>query len=318
MSENDVILVTSSYDHTFIFWDATTGQLKEEINYGEKVIVNRIDISQDKKHLAAGGNFFASYYDVISQKKQPVYVYDGYKNNITGIGFLKDSNFFYTCSEDGYIRIHDLRSNNLSREYQEKEPLNTICLHPNETELIVGDQMGNVKIYDFQQNKVRLKLSPCPEVGIRSISIAYNASQIVAADSQGQCHTYMMNNMDLTEQSLLYKFEAHQDYILKASISADLRYLATCSADKTVKLWTLNEKNLGNDKYPKWELFSTLYGHGKWVWDCAFSCDSEYIITASSDLTTKIWQTDSAAVLRTLKGHKQAVTSLSINDIAID
>lgn len=102
--------------------------------------------------------------------------------------------------------------------------------------------------------------------------------------------------------------------------------MATCSADKTVKLWTLNEKNLGNDKYPKWELFSTLYGihnllligHGKWVWDCAFSCDSEYIITASSDLTTKIWQTDSAAVLRTLKGHKAAVTSLSINDIAID
>jgi G protein beta subunit-like protein len=82
---------------------------------------------------------------------------------------------------------------------------------------------------------------------------------------------------------------------LKASISADLRYLATCSADKTVKLWTLNEKNMV-DKYPRWEHFSTLYGilypyvgHGKWVWDCAFSCDSEYIITGSSDLTTKIW-----------------------------
>lgn len=46
-------------------------------------------------------------------KNVPVYVYDGYKNNITGIGFLKESNFFYTCSEDGFIRIHDLRSNSI-------------------------------------------------------------------------------------------------------------------------------------------------------------------------------------------------------------
>lgn len=45
MSENDVILVTSSYDHTFVYWDATTGQSKEEISYGEKLIVNKIDIS---------------------------------------------------------------------------------------------------------------------------------------------------------------------------------------------------------------------------------------------------------------------------------
>lgn len=45
MSNNDVILVTSSYDHTFIFWDATTGSNKSEIHYGDKVIVNRIDTS---------------------------------------------------------------------------------------------------------------------------------------------------------------------------------------------------------------------------------------------------------------------------------
>lgn len=45
MSNNDVILVTSSYDHSFIFWDATTGSTKHDINYGDKVIVNRIDTS---------------------------------------------------------------------------------------------------------------------------------------------------------------------------------------------------------------------------------------------------------------------------------
>ena len=36
----------------------------------------------------------------------------------------------------------------------------------------------------------------------------------------------------------LQKFEAHNDYILKCLISPDLKLLATCSADKTVKIWS--------------------------------------------------------------------------------
>ncbi|MFN9910277.1 MAG: WD40 repeat domain-containing protein, partial [bacterium] len=35
------------------------------------------------------------------------------------------------------------------------------------------------------------------------------------------------------------KFDAHNDYILKCLVSDDLKYLATCSADKTVKLWVM-------------------------------------------------------------------------------
>ena len=33
---------------------------------------------------------------------------------------------------------------------------------------------------------------------------------------------------------------AHDDYILKMKISPNNRYLASCSADKKIKLWKLN------------------------------------------------------------------------------
>ena len=39
----------------------------------------------------------------------------------------------------------------------------------------------------------------------------------------------------------MQKFKAHDDYILKAKISPGVSYLATCGADKTVKLWKFNE-----------------------------------------------------------------------------
>lgn len=88
--------------------------------------------------------------------------------------------------------------------------------------------------------------------------------------------------------------------------------MASCSADKTTKIWFLNEKY----EVPKWEYNKTLFGHARWVWDCAFSCDSEYIITASSDYVAKIWQCESGDVLRNLKGHKLAVNCLTLNDVA--
>ena len=81
-----------------------------------------------------------------------------------------------------------------------KDAVNSIVLHPNEAELIVGDQQGNIKIYDLQADKLRLKMTPCPDVGIRSLTIAQNASYLIAADSSGSFHVYGLQNTDLNVQ----------------------------------------------------------------------------------------------------------------------
>ena len=50
------------------------------------------------------------------------------------------------------------------------------------------------------------------------------------------------------------------------------RYLATTSADKTIKVWSV-----GNGH--QYSLVKELKGHGKWVWDCVFSGDSSYLVS---------------------------------------
>ena len=42
-----------------------------------------------------------------------LHIYDGYSNNVTGIGIQKESVFMYTCSEDGSVKTHDMRTNSL-------------------------------------------------------------------------------------------------------------------------------------------------------------------------------------------------------------
>jgi len=85
--------------------------------------------------------------------------------------------------------------------------------------------------------------------------------------------------------------------------------MATCSADKTIKIWELNE-----EKGFIFPAYKTLYGHNKWVWDCAFSCDSKLLLTGSTDGFAKIWVIESGDVVRNFAGHQKGVNCLALND----
>lgn len=44
-------------------------------------------------------------------------------------------------------------------------------------------------------------------------------------------------------------------------------------------------------------------GHSKWVWDCVFSVDAAYLVTASSDCTARLWDLSSGEAIRVYSGH---------------
>ena len=100
------------------------------------------------------------------------------------------------------------------------------------------------------------------------------------------------------------------------------RFLATCSADTTVKIWSIS----GNYDF---RLERVLIGHQRWVWDCAFSADSAYLVTgkslvfvdfihncifsaASSDHTARLWEMASGETVRQYNGHHKGKYNSSI------
>ncbi|KRX06075.1 WD40-repeat-containing domain [Pseudocohnilembus persalinus] len=313
-----VYLITGAYDHQLNFWDATSGQCLQSIEYSEKrqFIINKIEISLDKCLLGAACSNSAMIYDIQKPSQMPIFNFDGYQGNVTSIGFQKDRKWIYTSGEEGVLKIHDLSAKPNGKGYNRmfqnstKDAFNTVVLHPNEAELIAGDQAGNIKIYDLTADKLRETITPSPEIGIRSLSIALNGAFICSADSAGTVNQYLLQEDNQSSLKHIQKFEAHNDYILKCLVSPDTSLLATCSADKTIKLWERQ-----NDQY---SLFKTLYGHSKWVWDCVFSCDTDFLISVSSDSLAKIWKTDTGEEIKALKGHKGAINCIALNDMETD
>jgi target of rapamycin complex subunit LST8 len=61
-------------------------------------------------------------------------------------------------------------------------------------------------------------------------------------------------------------------------------------------------------------LEATLTGHQRWVWDCAFSADSAYLVTACSDHYARLWELGSQSVIRQYNGHHRGAVCVALND----
>ena len=75
------------------------------------------------------------------------------------------------------------------------------------------------------------------------------------------------------------------------------RFLLSSSADKTVRLWSLET----------WSPLVIYKGHDHPVWDVTWGPFGSYFLTGSRDRTCRLWRTDNIQELRMFAGHDQDV-----------
>ncbi|XP_024014329.1 protein LST8 homolog [Eutrema salsugineum] len=326
MCHPSVILATASYDRTIRFWEAQTGRCYRTILYaalpknelaegrGKPRHVNRLEISPDKRYLAAACNPYIRLFD-LNFSNLHVRTFASHTSNVMALEFQRDGRVMYSGSEDGTVKTWDMRAPNFVREYEanccindyENDcAVNSIVLHPNQNELITGDQNGAISVWDLRADSWRLELIPEGAIPVRSLSVMSDGTMLVAANDRGTCYVWSMlrGNQMMTEFEPLHKLQAHDEPILKCLLAPEKKYLATASSDKTVKIW-----NVDNFKLEK-----VLTGHQRWVWDCAFSADAEFLVTASSDMTARLWSMKTGKDVRVFQGHHKATVCCALRD----
>lgn len=126
-----------------------------------------------------------------------------------------------------------------------------------------------------------------------------------------------MNAYERTQFVPITHFNAHKEVILRCLLSPDGRKLATCSADHTAKIWKVDrdpEPTKPGEEPRPFELEADLASHQRWVWDCAFSADSAYLVTASSDHYARLWEVHTQQIIRQYNGHHRGAICVALND----
>ncbi|RWS25737.1 target of rapamycin complex subunit lst8-like isoform X1 [Leptotrombidium deliense] len=328
-TKEEVILASGGYDHTIRFWSPLNGQCLRIVQHPDSQQVNCMEITPDKQLLAAAGYQHIRMYDIQSSKNpSPVINYEGVSKNVTSVGFNEEGRWMFSGGEDGSARIWDMKTKNSQAQkvLDIGSPVNSVALHPNQTDVFIGDQNGNVHIWDLRNDKSKHEAVEA-DVSIQHISVEPEGNYLAAVDNKGSCYVFAVNpNVANQNFQRRLKLNAHKRYALKCKFSPDSTLLVTTSADQTAKIWRTSDLLPLNNKDPKdpqdqWPVADNLSpyvelkdANQRWVWDVAFSNDSQYIITASSDNVARLWGINEGDIKREYTGHQKAVTALAFVD----
>ena len=92
--------------------------------------------------------------------------------------------------------------------------------------------------------------------------------------------------------------KAHDKSINAVCVAPNDKLVASCSMDKTIKLWSL----------PTLSPVMTLSGHKKGVWDISFSTLSSILLSCSGDQTLRVWNVKDGSTLYTIEGFDHSVS----------
>jgi ribosome assembly protein 4 len=101
----------------------------------------------------------------------------------------------------------------------------------------------------------------------------------------------------------LSRLVGHQGPVIHVAFSPDGAYIASCSADKSVRIWSATDG----------KFICTFRGHVGAVYRVVWSLDSRMVVSASRDSTVKLWSITTRALVEDLNGHADEVYALDWN-----
>jgi len=281
-------------------------------------------------------------FDVAGKSTSELSTLDGHRGNVTALGYDNNAQWLFTASEDCTMRIWDTRREPFSAfDTRTSSAIYAAQVHPAQVSVIAGDQDGKVYTWDLRMASNKATSADCLQsvklesgMSVRALSVSSDGKRIAVATNNGRVIVYSCDSAGgkLTE---IANWSAHSTYILQTAFSPDGSVLATASADHTVKLWTCAPMTSGaptaaaaSDPSPppaapaggekekeEYSLWRTLVGHQRWVWDCAFNSDGDYLLTGSSDHTARLWRVSTGDVERQFLGHQKAISCIALNDV---
>lgn len=298
-------LLTGAEDNKIKRWNLKSGCCIQTIE-GHQHWVKSVAVSPDGKWLISG-SFDSSVKLWDLQSGDCIKRLNGHTGVVTAVAFSSDNRLLASSSYDRTVKIWNASTGKCLKTLEKHtNRVWSVTFHPYKHLLASsGDDLA-VKVWDTQTGQCARSLQGHSNA---IYAIAYRSEQyLLASAHEDQSLKLWDLNLRSLKQSttspiLFRTLLGHSDRIFSVVYSSDGQFLASSSADRTVKLW--------NPRTGK--CLNTLLGHNSWVWAVAFHQDNKLLASASYDHTIKLWDVHSGKCLQTLLGHPSSVLAIAFS-----
>lgn len=331
-----LIASISVSDDTIRIWDVLTGEIVHILEcYG----VESVAFTDDNRYLiSTSGVRTVCVWDL--QLEEQIMILKGHSGDVNFVSFNECSRQIISASEDKTIRLWGIESNEIPLVLNESGSevtnlyfsldgkyliyalrdnelkafdLNSIkhlhkselqSLLPNENiktcnPCLISPSKKMVCINDLHQGQLMDLLKEEVSSDIRFASLSPDETKLVIVTTQ------RYNNIEIWDASTgnrIRSFMGHTETSYSAFISNDSKYVLSASADKTVRIWSVETGTA--------RIFE---GHTDHVFYAIFSPDEKIIASASKDCTVRLWDVKTGALIHVLEGHTKNVKSVAFS-----
>ncbi len=232
--------------------------------------------------------------------------YRRFDDEIANVKFSTNGDLLLVCTLDKEGDVYDIKTDQqhaVSARYE--AGVNTGAFAPDDRSVAFASTDGYVAVWDIK--KIERNYSSLPHISggqlfrVNSVSFSPDGNFILTACSGG-AGTNGYARLWKSRDGKITKLVSHKDDVLRARFSLDGNMIATCSKDKTARVWSVSEKDE--------DAITDPLIHDGVVTDVVFSHDSKRVATASVDGTVKIWNARTGKVQLSSIKHDKPIFSV--------
>jgi len=305
-SRDGTRIVTGSRDYTARIWDAETSQTISGLE-AKGGPVSGAAFSPGARLVATSSreSTSARVWDVKSGKA--VAVLNGHEKPVWSTAFIKEGTRVVTASEDKTARIWSSEMG---------VPLTVLSGHQGTVwsaafssdgkYVVTASADTTARIWDAETGASVVILGTGAGTAGNAIEGGHN-NDVLSAGFSADAKRVVTGSRDST--LLVWDLEGRKrfaelsdvygDDVVSAVFSPVNRSLvASASTDGSAHIWNVDTNTI-----------TALKGHNGPVWSVAFNSNGRQVVTASGDMTARVWDAESGQLVQTFKGHSNWVFS---------